>query len=386
MSALVVNTAATGHPDRAPVLFTAAKAAVVASGNGPRARVEMLLALEKALTTDPANQYAEGLADVREAHQILVEAGAETPGSPLRALLADVDLEIGTALALSGDVPGAIAQFRQVIDLVRSIYGADHPEEAAGWSNLGVALRNAGDPKGAVAAYQTAIRIRTARGEDDAALAIELEGLGLALQESDRFADSIAPIERAVALAETHLGPDDPRRVEPLIALGEALSHDGRYDDARRAYDRVIAFERAHLKTTNLAFALGNRAEMTATDLHRCDLAIPDFLEAVAVFEANGGSSNYVVIWPLAGAGRCLVELRRFAEARPLLERAIAAKDPGLVKAMQSLARVYHGRLLYETGERERGLAEVRAARAELQDHGKDEGVREVDAWLKTIR
>jgi len=387
LSSLVVSTALAGRPEQAVVLFAAMRAAVLRGGSRPVARVEQLLAEGKAITSGELHRFGDALAALAEARRILVAEGAARPGAALRARLADVELEGAIVRTMNGDVAGGIAGFREVIALERSVYGADHPDEAFAEDNLGEAMRAAGDPQGALEAYGEAVRIRTARVGEGRYLAGALLGFGQALQELGRYRESLGPLTRACQMMRDHVPATDPDRAYPAIALGITQKHLGLIDDARRSYAEAIALERRFGNTFNLGVALLNRGTLAAEAGH-CERALPDFRETLAVFEAALGATAAHLIFPLTEAGRCTALLGRPGEALALLERALALSTPGQERAELASARFWHGRVLVETGrDRARGLAEARAARTELAGAGAAaaDALHEADAWLARV-
>src|SRR5262249_1544418 len=91
--------------------------------------------------------------------------------------LAEAHSNLGAALRDSGDVRGAIAAHREAIRL--------KPDLALAHYNLGNALSGSGDVSGAVAAYREAIRLKPDYAEAHCNLGKALEGQG-------RYAESLA--------------------------------------------------------------------------------------------------------------------------------------------------------------------------------------------------
>jgi tetratricopeptide (TPR) repeat protein len=126
----------------------------------------------------------------------------------------------GNALLNSGDLPGAIAAYREAIRL--------QPDLAEAHSNLGIALYNSGDVTGAIAAYREAIRLRP---YDAATQSI----LGIALSHSGDLPGAIAAYHEAIRLQ-----PDD---AVAQCLLGRALSRSGDLPGAIAAYREAIRLQ-----------------------------------------------------------------------------------------------------------------------------------------------
>ncbi len=126
-------------------------------------------------------------------------------------------LNLGYALGNSGDVRGAIAEYREAIRL--------KPDYAEAHSNLGNALRGSGDVRGAIAACREAIRLRPDLAEAHS-------NLGLALDNSGDVRGAIAACREAIRLK-----PDDALT---HYNLGVALRRQGQYAES------LAEFRRSH--------------------------------------------------------------------------------------------------------------------------------------------
>ena len=111
---------------------------------------------------------------------------------------------LGNALHISGDRPGAIAEYREVIRL--------RPDDPQAPYNLGLALDDSGDRPGAIAEYREAIRRKPDYAEAHT-------NLGLALEASGDRPGAIAALREAIRLK-----PDLP---QAHYNLGSALNDSG---------------------------------------------------------------------------------------------------------------------------------------------------------------
>ena len=129
---------------------------------------------------------------------VLMAGVVNWPVHPESRLDAMAWMNVGVAMAESGDVAGATAYFRRAVE--------GHPESAEANNNLGMALALQGDFAGAVLCYETALASKPGLMGVDYNLAVALEGVGrldearmhyeraLALNPSD--ADARAALER----------------------------------------------------------------------------------------------------------------------------------------------------------------------------------------------
>jgi serine/threonine-protein kinase len=156
---------------------------------------------------------------------------------------------LGWALGIKGDLPGAIACYRKALELdpknalthyslgqllsqhgdvkgaivcFRKALDLD-PTYAQAHNNLGTALKGQGDRKGAIEHYQKALDL-------DPRHVLAHYNLGLTLQEQGDLAGAIAYYKKALAL--------DPKLAEGHCNLGHALRDQGYFAEALEALKR----------------------------------------------------------------------------------------------------------------------------------------------------
>jgi tetratricopeptide (TPR) repeat protein len=142
---------------------------------------------------------------------------------------------LGIAIRDSGDLPGALAAFRNAVRL--------DPEYAVGRNNLGHALRDAGDVPGAVAEFEAALRI-------DPGLAHAHFGLGLIRHEANDLPGAIAAYREAIR--------HHPRFLPALLNLGLALGAGNDPAGCEEAYAAALRVDpqnaRANLELARLLY------------------------------------------------------------------------------------------------------------------------------------
>jgi tetratricopeptide (TPR) repeat protein len=201
--------------------------------------VEALTALgnvlaQARLLRDAAAVFHQALALAPDAHDIRLHLSA------LHQELSQYPI----ALALLGEVPGALRQSFEVRARVAALVGAlgqrdeqvaiyralveERPDDAKLWTDLGNALNYAGDTDGAIEALRKAAALAPHFGEP---------WWGLANLKSFRFEDSDVAAMQA-ALADTIAESD---AIHFHFALGRALDQ---RDDFKRAFDHYAAGNR----------------------------------------------------------------------------------------------------------------------------------------------
>ena len=141
----------------------------------------------------------------------------------------------------AGDLTGAVAGYRAHL--------AGHPEHAATWSNLGLALRLLGDAAGAIEACQRAIAL-------DGGNANAFNNLGLALVAAYRVPEAIEAYRRALAF--------EPRFHECWCNLGLALAAAKQPAAAVEAFQRTLEIVPDH--ATALAHLVYQSQQQCAWD------------------------------------------------------------------------------------------------------------------------
>ena len=157
---------------------------------------------------------------------------------------------LGLALGAIGDLPGAVAECREAVRL--------DPNSAQCHCSLGTALRATGDLPGAIAEHREAIRL-------DPKYAPAHHNLGLALNAKGDLDGAIAEFRQAVRL--------DPRLARAHYTLGWALMDrdlPGAIFELREAIRLEPGFAPAH---HDLGAALGTKGDV--------DGAIAEFREAI---------------------------------------------------------------------------------------------------------
>jgi tetratricopeptide (TPR) repeat protein len=188
-------------------------------------------------------------------------------------------VNLGVALHDAGDLPGAIAAFENAIALKRD-YAAAH-------NNLGIALHDQGDLPGAIAAYQKAIALKPH-------VASTYSNLGNTLRDQGDLPGAIAAYQKAIALKHDY--------AKAYNNLGTALRLRGDLPGAIAGYQQAIALK------PDLAEAHYNLGNLL-NDKGQWDEAILAFREAIQL------KKDFAA--PQDGLGRAL-------KAKGKLEEAIA--------------------------------------------------------------
>lgn len=210
-----------------------------------------------------------------------------------------------------------------------------NPHDAASHNNLGVVLQRSGRFKESVAEHREAVRLNP----DGPAL---FYNLGIALSSDGQLEEAVSAYERALEIV-----PDQERA---LHNLGKVLAQLGRYDEA---VGRLRAAVRLAPDSQDILMSLGNVLQLKR-DFNG---AITTYTEALRI-HPNWGEAQHNLALALRGAGRPDDAVTAFREAERLLPQS------ALVQLNFASLLVSMNRLEEAVPHFERGLQTVEAARA----------------------
>jgi len=238
--------------------------------------------------------------------------------------------QIGSALDSMGDREGALAAYREALNLFESRGQSDHPGVGALQHNIGLTLRAQGKLEEALPYLRKAIdHTRRILGEENEDYEVQLSSLGRTLAQLHRFDEANIYAQRALEVAKKLYGPDHQWYAYNLVNVARLRQLEGRHTDAVALLERATAIYRE---------AFG--------PYHR-------FLAAAEVGLADSS-----------------IEIGHVAQAEELIRGTLLRihEDPEHERHIEALARTVHGRalgLLSQHDEAEAlligGVADLRA-------------------------
>jgi len=262
-------------------------------------------------------------------------------------------------------------EFRFVAAGFERLLGQYHPRTLNALHNLGDVLRRRGKLEEARKIWQELLRVQEERfGPQHSSTASTLMQLGHDEYQRGQIHQALARYQRVLKIRISALGAESPQVAAAHTTVGLALSRNGAYDEAREHHQRALAIWTSTLgpEHSNVAIALNNLASTEykaknleqARDLYReayelrkaslgsehISVATPLYNLGLVAKELNGNCTEAEPYWrevlslrersldpehphlafPLTSIGECLVERGEVAEARPLLERALAIR------------------------------------------------------------
>ncbi|MBD0741396.1 tetratricopeptide repeat protein [Streptomyces sp. CBMA152] len=327
-------------------------AALYGESGAPENKAHMLLNL----SAQPFGTPEERVEAARQAVELYAGTGE-------RAVEAAALLNLGTALATSGQYDEAVAVGRRALGISRELRFREF--EAVSLTNLADYLRRAGRYEEAIEAADAARALDEVLGQDRGR---PFYTRGEALLGLGRNEEAVVALERAAALYErTGKGEYEDsghplEEVDARHSLGTALSRTGRFAEATTALRRAAALYEAageHRRARQASLTLC--ANLVGSG--RLDQALPLAEQLLARCRAAGDAEQEAVA--LSQYGAALLEAGRVDEALPLCRAAAAAlSGPARPDDPRHQAAAWHnlGRALERSGRPSEAAAPWREA------------------------
>ncbi len=331
---------------------------------GPTHPVVVNTMLNYAMALDDAGRYDEARQTLDRVLAIRVDALG-----PDHIDVAPVHHQLGALLDDTGQPAQALAEFQKAYAIDTAVYAADDPQVAIEDVSLGVVLVELDRASEALAYNERAVAIFAKHGDDDAGM---LGTALLDLADTDhalaRDADAIRTYEQALALAIKLHGPDHVEVANVLNNEAEVVAGGGDHARARALWQRALAIRETALGPDHpgVAKVLGFMAD-DAYDTHAYADAVAYLTRAIAIVDKLPGAKLPLLFALLERRGRALHVLHHDAEAVADLTRARDGLHDAKLSAEAARARLVLADALWDQGSHAAGIAETKAALAELE-------------------
>jgi len=305
-------------------------------------------------------RHKEGLLWVQIAQATLQQYG---PQPAARAGLEGLRARV---LSAQGERKAAMRSARRALQQLRSSPEATPYELARAQLQLGQTLVDIRDYRAALPVLQDAVRgLERSLGPEHPELIAPLTWLGRAQQGEILMADAQESLQRAISLAEAHLGRDHALRGEALMRratmhtrLNEHALAIPDYREALRILSAAYGAEHTLVARAwlNLGVTYHRMGDLKQAALH--------YNQALALREARLGREHPDLAVILQNLGSMAVESGRSKQAIEPLSRAMTIRTKHLASPV-AVADVQYwlGRALYDSArDRRRGLGLVRRA------------------------
>ncbi len=301
--------------------------------------------------SDPSEARGQSVTAREVLDQGAARVQTELKGQPeVQAALAAT---IGNAYRGLGLNDRALPLVERSLALRRQVFGARHPEVAAGLEALATLTQARGDLDRAEALHRQALAMRRELlGPDDLALALSLNGLGTVLLQKAKY-DEAEPLLRE-ALAINRRGGDQEEEATNLGNLGFLEKQRGDPAAAESLYREALGLQRRLFGEAHpmIATQLNNLAVL---QLERGDFAGAEasYREALAVAHRVYGDEHPEIALQLNNLAALFMMRGDPASAEPLLQESLAMRRKLLGPEHEQVAMGLHnlGRVLEEKGD-----------------------------------
>jgi tetratricopeptide (TPR) repeat protein len=239
---------------------------------------------------------------------------------------------IGNQRLAQGRFAEAEAAYGQALSIRRASFGERHAGVAASLGDIGWTQIQKGDPAAAVKTLrQSADMFRETLGPKSTELLSALNNLAIAVQNTGDLAGSIAVWEETLATAKATFGDEHPQVAMTLMNMAGSYYPAGRAADAERVTREGLEMARRTAAPDDHVIAYG-ALQLSFLLEARGDLASAVALqqEAYAINKAQRPENSLDNGGDLASIGDLYVKLKRFEEARKVLEESVTIRERGL--------------------------------------------------------
>ncbi|HEX4452902.1 MAG TPA: serine/threonine-protein kinase [Kofleriaceae bacterium] len=349
------------EPGSGVASFNAAEAAAETQGRDLEA-ASALAGLAADAGTGPVPNFAQAHHDLELAHAKLTRVGGNTA---LEAKLAQIEAEVLVYENRFGDAERAM---RKSLDLAEKLFGADHPIVGGAYGTLSQIVDAEGKHAEQLADAQKAFDIlRAAYGDVHPQVATATGNLSVAYRANDRLDDARRELLAADRMYEQLYGPNHPAHAITAANLGSIEMRAGNWAAARTAMERSKAIWSKVAGPMSPPVAgidrdLGDTLQMLGDH----DGAIASDREAVTIYEQLGADGTVRLGPALDDLCEQLLVVKRYADCRPMAERALAmleAKPADANPQELADARLMVAKVLWEThGDHAKARALARSA------------------------
>lgn len=328
------------------------------------------------------SSYDDALAYLAQALAVL-----ERDGGDQLWIMRTLDT-MGVVAASMGRLEQALAYHQRSLALAEEVLGPRHPLIAINLGNLALTYNDSGRYGEALPYIERALAVTEAAfGPDSVKAALQRENLAVVELGLRRFDPALHKLRLALAVLEREQGPDHPDVGRCVGNIGEAFMGMKNHGEALAHYQRALASFTGHYGSSHSEVArMTGNVGTALLELGRLDEAAKSLQRAIAIWDETAPGHQWIAP-ALTALGETRRRQGRAADARPVLERALAVAEAGNLDALAGAwTRFVLARVLWpEPGERPRARALAESAHAVYTEHDAPERD-EVSAWLAEHR
>jgi tetratricopeptide (TPR) repeat protein len=238
---------------------------------------------------------------------------------------------LASTLLKLGDPTKALPHFEHALVLLQGTLGPDHTDLGPVLTGMAACYHYAGQRDKARQFFERALALQEhVFGPDNVNLVPTLNNTAEFLRDLGDGATAMPMIERAQKITEATVGRQHPFWHNVATTHAELLMIEGKLDEARAMFDDVLQVE-TKTHSAYMPYTLMARARLALAQSKWAE-AVSFDERSIAGYEAAAGSEAPDLWRPLTDLAHAKIKLGKSAEARPLLERALAIADKTKVK------------------------------------------------------
>jgi serine/threonine-protein kinase len=228
---------------------------------------------------------------------------------------------LAEALRVQGNYAAADTHYRRALTIRRKLLGEEHGEIADGMNNLALLLYARGEYQAAEHMHRESLAMRRKLlGEDHPDVSNSMNNLALTLKAIGKYEEAGSLYRQALLQRQKVLGNDEPRTVNTMKNLGNLLHAKGEIVEAESVLRESLRLFRKRLPDEH-PYVATNLFDLATLLRDKGDLAPAEtlFRRALELRETASPEGQFEIAQAKGGLGHCLLAMRRFGQAEPLL-------------------------------------------------------------------
>ncbi|KAF3026493.1 hypothetical protein E8E14_013304 [Neopestalotiopsis sp. 37M] len=249
---------------------------------------------------------------------------------------------------------------REVLELSKSVLGAEHPRTLDSMDNLGLMLDNQGRYEEAEEMHRQTLELkRSVLGAEHLDTLSSINNLANVLYSQGKYGQAEKMYRQALELTKSVLGAEHPRILNSTNNLALVLDSQGRYEEAEEMHRQELALTKSVLgaehprtldSTNNLALVLYNQGKYEeAESMHRQTLKLKKLVLGAEHPRTLDSINNLANVLHSQGKYEEAEEMHR--ETLELKRLMLGAKHPNTIASISNLANVLYSQGKYEEAE-----------------------------------
>lgn len=249
-----------------------------------------------------------------------------------------------------GEYKEAEPFYDEALRIRRSVLGDRHPDYGISLNNLAELYDDTGRYKEAEAYYLESLEVsRHVVGVDSTDYAIELNNVAVLYRSLGRYSEAKSYALEAVSIEAKTSGRSSSEYAVNLETLAEVYESMGRFGFAERMYKEILAIDRKSVGVHHTTYAADlNDLGMLYKETGRLYVALPLLKQAVEVVKSDLGKQNDTYSTYIGNLAGLYQDLGRYGDAEALFAQAIAIdqevlgeKHPEYADDLNNLAELY---------------------------------------------